>query len=164
MTLKVQMIALAAAILPLACGVGTDALGSAAGTGAGANHEIWVTLQASDRIAILRGPEARGAQKAIDLPAGTGPHLTTFSPDGKYAYVSGMGNGDLDVIQTGTRRVVMVSEGEGRFRPVNVETGAQGGGLTEIRSGLTLGQKVVVSGQFLIDSEANLKATEARLQ
>ena len=106
MTLKVRMIALAAAILPLACGVGTDALGSAAGTGAGANHEIWVTLQASDRIAILRGPEARGAQKAIDLPAGTGPHLTTFSPDGKYAYVSGMGNGDLDVIQTGTRRVV----------------------------------------------------------
>ena len=68
------------------------------------------------------------------------------------------------VIETGTRRVVMVSEGEGRFRPVNVETGAQGGGLTEIRSGLTLGQKVVVSGQFLIDSEASLKATEARLQ
>src|SRR5207253_1231570 len=47
---------------------------------------------------------------------------------------------------------------------VNVETGAQGGGQTEIRSGLTVGQKVVVSGQFLIDSEASLKATEARLQ
>jgi Cu(I)/Ag(I) efflux system membrane fusion protein len=68
------------------------------------------------------------------------------------------------VIETGTRRVVMVSEGEGRFRPVNVETGGQDGALIEIRSGLTLGQKVVVSGQFLIDSEASLKATEARLQ
>ena len=68
------------------------------------------------------------------------------------------------VIETGTRRVVMVSEGDGRFRPVNVETGGQSGGQTEIRSGLTLGQKVVVSGQFLIDSEASLKATEARLQ
>jgi Cu(I)/Ag(I) efflux system membrane fusion protein len=68
------------------------------------------------------------------------------------------------VIETGTRRVVLLSEGEGRFRPVNVETGAQGGGLTEIRAGLTRGQKVVVSGQFLIDSEASLKATEARLQ
>ena len=68
------------------------------------------------------------------------------------------------VIETGTRRVVMVSEGDGRFRPVNVETGAQSGGQTEIRSGLTLGQKVVVSGQFLIDSEASLKATEARLK
>jgi Cu(I)/Ag(I) efflux system membrane fusion protein len=68
------------------------------------------------------------------------------------------------VIETGTRRVVMLSEGDGRFRPVNVETGAQGGGQTEIRSGLSPGQRVVVSGQFLIDSEASLKATEARLQ
>jgi Cu(I)/Ag(I) efflux system membrane fusion protein len=68
------------------------------------------------------------------------------------------------IIETGTRRVVMVSEGEGRFRPVNVETGAQGGGQTEIRSGLTVGERVVVSGQFLIDSEASLKATEARLK
>jgi Cu(I)/Ag(I) efflux system membrane fusion protein len=68
------------------------------------------------------------------------------------------------VIETGTRRVVMMSEGDGRFRPVNVETGAQSGGQTEIRSGLTLGQRVVVSGQFLIDSEASLKATEARLR
>ena len=68
------------------------------------------------------------------------------------------------VIETGTRRVVMLAEGDARFRRVNVETGAQGGGQTEIRSGLTVGQKVVVSGQFLIDSEASLKATEARLQ
>ena len=68
------------------------------------------------------------------------------------------------VIETGTRHVVMLSEGDGKFRPVNVETGAQGGGQTEIRSGLSAGQKVVVSGQFLIDSEASLKATEARLQ
>ncbi len=68
------------------------------------------------------------------------------------------------VIETGTRRVVMLAEGDARFRRVNVETGTQGGGQTEIRSGLALGQKVVVSGQFLIDSEASLKATEARLQ
>ncbi len=68
------------------------------------------------------------------------------------------------VIETGTRRVVMLAEADGRFRAVNVETGAQGGGQTEIRSGLTEGEKVVVSGQFLIDSEASLKATEGRLQ
>jgi membrane fusion protein, copper/silver efflux system len=68
------------------------------------------------------------------------------------------------IIQTGTRRVVMLSEGDGRFRPVNVETGAEGGGQTEIRSGLTAGQMIVVSGQFLIDSEASLTSTEARLQ
>jgi membrane fusion protein, copper/silver efflux system len=68
------------------------------------------------------------------------------------------------VIETGTRRVVMLAEGEGKFRPVNVETGSEGGGQTEIRSGLTTGQRVVVSGQFLIDSEASLKSTETRLQ
>lgn len=68
------------------------------------------------------------------------------------------------VIETGTRRVVMLAEGGGQFRPVSVETGVQGGGQTEIRSGLTVGQQVVISGQFLIDSEASLKATEARLQ
>jgi len=68
------------------------------------------------------------------------------------------------VIETGTRRVVMLAEGDGRFRPVSVETGVQGTAQTEIRSGLSLGQKVVVSGQFLIDSEASLKATEGRLQ
>src|SRR4029077_16336264 len=68
------------------------------------------------------------------------------------------------VIETGARRVVILSEGEGRFRPVNVEIGSEGSGKTEIRSGLTAGQTVVVSGQFLLDSEASLKGTEERLQ
>jgi membrane fusion protein, copper/silver efflux system len=68
------------------------------------------------------------------------------------------------VIETGTRRVVIVAEGEGRFRPVNVEIGAEGDGQTEIRSGLMAGQTVVVSGQFLLDSEASLKASVERLQ
>jgi membrane fusion protein, copper/silver efflux system len=68
------------------------------------------------------------------------------------------------VIETGTRRVVILAEGEGRFRPVNVEIGSEGGGQTEIRGGLTAGQTVVVSGQFLLDSEASLKASQERLQ
>ena len=68
------------------------------------------------------------------------------------------------VIETGTRRVVILAEEEGRFRPVNVEIGAEGDGQTEIRSGLTAGQTVVVSGQFLLDSEASLKASAQRLQ
>jgi Cu(I)/Ag(I) efflux system membrane fusion protein len=68
------------------------------------------------------------------------------------------------VIETGTRRVVILAEGDGRFRPVNVEIGSEGGGQTEIRSGLTAGQTIVVSGQFLLDSEASLKATQERLQ
>jgi membrane fusion protein, copper/silver efflux system len=67
------------------------------------------------------------------------------------------------VIQTGTRSVVMVAEDGGRFRPVEVETGIESGGQTAIRKGLTAGQRVVVSSQFLIDSEASLKAVETRL-
>jgi Cu(I)/Ag(I) efflux system membrane fusion protein len=67
------------------------------------------------------------------------------------------------VIQTGTRSVVMLAQGDGRFAPVNVETGAEANGQTEIRKGLEAGQKVVVSGQFLIDSEASLKGTAARM-
>ncbi len=67
------------------------------------------------------------------------------------------------VIQTGKRTVVMLAEENGRFRPVDVEAGIESGGQTEIKRGLQAGQRVVVSSQFLIDSEASLKGVEARL-
>jgi Cu(I)/Ag(I) efflux system membrane fusion protein len=67
------------------------------------------------------------------------------------------------VIQTGRRTVVMLAEDNGRFRPVEVEIGIETGGQTEIKRGLQAGQRVVVSSQFLIDSEASLKGVEARL-
>ncbi|MEO8058321.1 MAG: efflux RND transporter periplasmic adaptor subunit [Burkholderiales bacterium] len=67
------------------------------------------------------------------------------------------------VIQTGKRTVVMVAEEGGRFRPVDVDAGIESAGRTEIKRGLALGQRVVVSSQFLIDSEASLKGVEARL-
>jgi Cu(I)/Ag(I) efflux system membrane fusion protein len=67
------------------------------------------------------------------------------------------------LIQTGKRSVVMVAQGEGKFMPVDVEIGSEGNGQTEIRKGLEAGQKVVVSGQFLIDSEASLRGTTTRM-
>lgn len=67
------------------------------------------------------------------------------------------------VIETGRRTVVMLAEGDGHFRPVDVEAGVESAGQTEIRRGLQEGQRVVVSGQFLIDSEASLRGVEARL-
>jgi Cu(I)/Ag(I) efflux system membrane fusion protein len=67
------------------------------------------------------------------------------------------------VIQTGKRVVVMLAEDKGKFRPVEVEIGIETGGQTEIKRGLQAGQRVVVSSQFLIDSEASLKGVEARL-
>ncbi len=67
------------------------------------------------------------------------------------------------VIMTGKRSVVMLAEGDGKYRPVEVEAGVESGGQTEIKRGLQVGQRVVVSAQFLIDSEASLKGVEARL-
>jgi Cu(I)/Ag(I) efflux system membrane fusion protein len=68
------------------------------------------------------------------------------------------------VIRTGTRDVVIVALGEGKFRAAQVEVGFESGGQSEIRKGLQAGDKVVLSGQFLIDSEASLSATVARLE
>jgi Cu(I)/Ag(I) efflux system membrane fusion protein len=67
------------------------------------------------------------------------------------------------VIQTGTRSVVMLAQDDGKFVPADVETGGESNGLIEIRKGLSAGQKVVTSGQFLVDSEASLKGATARM-
>jgi len=62
------------------------------------------------------------------------------------------------VIDSGGRRAVIVDKGEGRFEPREVETGQRGDGFVEIRKGLSEGEKVVTSANFLIDAESNLKA------
>ncbi len=62
------------------------------------------------------------------------------------------------VIDTGTRQVVILDKGDGRFEPREVKIGAQGGGYTEIRDGVASGDRVVVAANFLIDAESNLKA------
>ncbi|WP_027867368.1 efflux RND transporter periplasmic adaptor subunit [Massilia alkalitolerans] len=67
------------------------------------------------------------------------------------------------VILTGQRSLVILAEDKGRFRPVDVEVGAETGDRTEIRKGLEAGQRVVVSGQFLIDSEASLRGVVSRM-
>jgi membrane fusion protein, copper/silver efflux system len=67
------------------------------------------------------------------------------------------------LIRTGTRSVVIVSEPDQHFRPAHVETGAERAGRTQILSGLEEGQRVVVSGQFLIDSEASLRGAFGRM-
>jgi len=65
---------------------------------------------------------------------------------------------DSAVIDSGTRQVVLVSLGEGRFEPRNVKLGARGGGFVEVLSGVKAGELVVTRANFLIDSESNLKA------
>jgi multidrug efflux pump subunit AcrA (membrane-fusion protein) len=62
------------------------------------------------------------------------------------------------VIRSGKRTIAVVSLGEGRFEPRDIEFGLDtGDGWLEVRSGLEEGERVVVSSQFLIDSESNLQ-------
>ncbi len=68
------------------------------------------------------------------------------------------------VIAMGKRNVVIVAGDEGHFRPAEVTVGHEDGGKTEILAGLQPGEKIVVSGQFLIDSEASLKGVLARME
>jgi RND family efflux transporter MFP subunit len=61
------------------------------------------------------------------------------------------------VIDTGTRKIVYVDAGDNTFEPRRVETGWRLGRRIEITTGLMPGEKVVVSGNFLIDSESRMK-------
>ena len=62
------------------------------------------------------------------------------------------------VMDTGTRQAVFIDRGEGRFEPREVKIGHRGDGYVEVRDGVTEGEPVVVSANFLIDAESNLKA------
>jgi len=66
------------------------------------------------------------------------------------------------IIATGKRKVVIVKEANG-YRPIEIKTGQERDSYTEILDGLNKDEEVVVSGQFLIDSEASLSGVLARL-
>jgi len=89
-----------------------------------------------------------------------------------YAHVSILGGQKEDVLRvprealirdSASERVILAL-GEGRFQPREVEVGIESGDWVEVRSGLSEGDTVVVSAQFLIDSEASLKASLQRVQ
>ena len=68
---------------------------------------------------------------------------------------------EQSVIDSGDRQIVLVARGEGRFEPRAVQLGRRGDGMIEITDGLKAGENVVVSANFLIDAESNLKAALA---
>jgi Cu(I)/Ag(I) efflux system membrane fusion protein len=67
------------------------------------------------------------------------------------------------LIRSGSEDRVVVALGEGRFVPRRVVVGPESGDRVVIRDGLAEGEQVVVAGQFLLDSEANLRAGMERL-
>jgi multidrug efflux pump subunit AcrA (membrane-fusion protein) len=61
------------------------------------------------------------------------------------------------VVSNGEQEVVIQALGDGRFRPRPVTTGLETGGQVQVLSGLSGGEQIVTSAQFLIDSEARLE-------
>jgi Cu(I)/Ag(I) efflux system membrane fusion protein len=67
------------------------------------------------------------------------------------------------VLDSGTRKVVFVALGDGKFEPREVETGPAAGEQVEIRRGLEAGEEVVSGAAFLVDSESRLRAALAQM-
>jgi Cu(I)/Ag(I) efflux system membrane fusion protein len=66
------------------------------------------------------------------------------------------------VIRTGKRSLVMLALAGGRYQPAEVQIGGSAGDKTEILAGLSAGERIIASGEFLIDSEASLSGAPAR--
>jgi Cu(I)/Ag(I) efflux system membrane fusion protein len=65
---------------------------------------------------------------------------------------------DDAVLDTGLRQIVFVDKGEGRLEPREVVVGDRADGLAIIAKGLDAGERIVTSGNFLVDSESRMKA------
>jgi membrane fusion protein, copper/silver efflux system len=106
-------------------------------------------------------PETRATRVRIELPNPDGTLLPDMYADVAIATESAepvVAVPDDSVLDTGTRQVVLLAHGDGRFEPRAVTLGARGEGFTEIRAGIAAGDRVVTAANFLIDAESNLKA------
>jgi Cu(I)/Ag(I) efflux system membrane fusion protein len=107
-------------------------------------------------------PETRTVSVRIELPNEDGRMKPGMYAD--VAFQASTGNGavtavpDSAVIDSGSRQVVLVAKGDGRFEPREVKLGTRGEGYTEIKEGLKPGEEIVTSANFLIDAESNLRA------
>jgi len=107
-------------------------------------------------------PETRTAKVRIELPNAQG--LLKTAMYGRVEFASTHSKNkvltvpDSAVLDTGIRRLVLVDLGGGRFEPRTVKLGIHADGYAEVLGGLEAGETVVVSANFLIDAESNLKA------
>ena len=106
-------------------------------------------------------PETRTARIRIELPNEGGllkPDLYGTVEIAAGEAVAAVSIPESAVLDSGTRRVVLLELGRGAFEPREVELGVRGDGYVEVVKGLIGGERVVVDGNFLIDAESNLKA------
>lgn len=112
---------------------------------------VYPTLQADTRTVQVRVELANAAQllkpgmfAQVELPVGGRSKVVTIP--------------NSAVIDSGTRRIVLVQAGEGRFEPREVRLGQRSDNQVEVLDGIKEGEAVVVAANFLIDAESNLKA------
>jgi Cu(I)/Ag(I) efflux system membrane fusion protein len=106
--------------------------------------------------------ETRTAKVRIELPNDQVLLKPAMYGSGELASIHGkdkvLAVPESAVLHTGTRQLVLVDLGEGRFEPREVKLGAHGDDYDEVLDGLTAGEMVVVKANFLIDAESNLRA------
>lgn len=105
--------------------------------------------------------ETRTTRVRIELPNPDGLLLPDMYADVEIATGSSkpvLTVPDSAIVDSGTRQLVILDKGEGRFEPREVKLGARGGGFVEIQEGVAEGDRIVVAANFLIDAESNLKA------
>jgi Cu(I)/Ag(I) efflux system membrane fusion protein len=112
-------------------------------------------------ISPVLQPETRTAQVRVELP-----NEARLLKPSMYASVElaadlrtpRLAVPDSAILDTGTRQLVLIDRGNGAFEPRTVRAGMHADGYTEILAGVAAGEAVVVNGNFLIDSESNLRA------
>ncbi len=115
-----------------------------------------------DFIYPVMNPQTRTAQVHIDLPNPNG--LLKPSMYASVELAAGQGGAPMvtiptsAVINSGARQLVLIDKGEGRYEPRPVKLGVQGDDYVQVLEGVKAGEPVVVSANFLIDAESNLKA------
>ena len=107
-------------------------------------------------------PETRTTKVRIELPNPQGLLKPAMYATAEFASSHSKDKAltvpDSAVLDTGTRQLVLVQRGEGRFEPRTVKLGMRADGYIEVLEGVKAGEDVVVSANFLIDAESNLQA------
>ena len=105
--------------------------------------------------------ETRTVKVRIELPNPKGVLRTDMYADVEVR--TGEGSGVIAiptsaVLNSGKAQIVLVERGDGLFQPHLVKIGAQVDGVVEVLDGVSEGDKIVTSANFLIDAESNLRA------
>ena len=133
-----------------------------------------VTIQGTDGVTINASvthiyPDLDPITKTVRVRMNV-PNATGIIRAGQYYQVSIMPDGEdvlsvpsSAVIRLGSGNRVIVAHGDGRFEPAEVVIGASANGRTVIKRGLSEGEDIVLSGQFMMDSESSFSGAALRM-